>query len=338
MQWHAQTIDSTELDDAFLAAHSRLAAAALAAERPTEPPLTREGADEWLQAVSTPARRYLFWAVSHDDVLVGVARLALPGHENSHHAQMEIRVDPAHQRNGAGTALLRAAANAARDEGRTTVSAWVTKDTPAGALAERLGLKPTSTLIIQQLPFTSADPAHWQHPAPAGYRAVRWISPAPDELIEDFADAKTAIHGAPFGSESYQLPTWTVERVRAAETDLVARGVQQRVVVAVHEATGDIVGLTELQFRPERPAIGIQQDTSVRAAHRGHRLGVFIKSEMLRWVAAEAGCRLDCIMTNTAPSNTHINRINEELGFVHTRTAQLVEGSVEALTDRLAQI
>jgi mycothiol synthase len=336
MFWHVQPIDPTDLDDAFLAAHHRLAAAVLAAERPTEPPPTREGSDEWLQAVSTPARRILLWSVSDDGGLVGVARAALPGHENSHHAQVEVRVDPARWREGAGTALLRVVADAVHAEGRESVSAWLTKGTPGAALAERLGLKVTSTMLIQQLTFATADATRRQCPAPAGYRQVRWISPAPDDLITSFANAKTAIHGAPFGSESYHLPTWTVERVRAAEADLVARNVQQRVVAAVREDTGEIVGLTELQFRPERPAIGLQQDTAVSAAHRGHRLGVFMKSEMLRWLAADPGSGLDCILTSTAPSNVHMNRINEELGFVRTRTAQLVEGDVEDLVARLA--
>src|SRR3712207_8167871 len=55
------------------------------------------------------------------------------------------------------TALLRVVAGAAHAEGRETVSAWLTKGTPGAALAERLGLKVTSTMLIQQLTFATAE-------------------------------------------------------------------------------------------------------------------------------------------------------------------------------------
>jgi mycothiol synthase len=131
------------------------------------------------------------------------------------------------------------------------------------------------------------------------------------------------------------LPTWTVDGVRTADADLAARGVQQRVVVAVHEDTGEIAGLTELQFWPERPAIALQQDTSVSATHRGRGLGAFVKSEMLRWLDTERPPELECILTSVAPHNVHMRRVNDQLGFVRTRTAQLVEGTVEDLAARL---
>lgn len=335
MQWQVAAIDAAALNDAFLADHHRLAAGAMAVDRPTEPPLTRQGADEWLQAASSPARRFMLWAVSDSAGLVGAARLALPGHENSHNAEIEIRVDPARWREGAGTALLRAVLDAAGAAGRRTMSAWLTADTPGAALAQRLGAQVTCTMLIQQLTMATADRVRWQRPTPAGYRSTRWISPAPDELIDSFAEAKTAIHGAPFGGVSYRVPTWSVERIRAAEAELAARNIRQRVVAAMHEATGEIVGLTELQVRPDRPGIGVQQDTSVRATHRGHALGMYVKSEMLRWVDADGDLRPDCILTSVAPDNVHMRRINDELGFVVTRTAQLVEGSVEELATRM---
>ena len=336
MHWHVEAIDPAALDDAFLTAHHRLAAAAMAADRPYEPPLTRRGADEWLRAASSTARRFLLWGVRDDSELVGAVRLSLPGYENSDHAQIELRVDPARWRQGAGTALLRVALAAASAEERQTVSAWLTKDTPAAALATRLGMRVTSTMLIQRLDWATADRSRWQQPTPPGYHAAQWISPAPQALIANFAEAKTAMHGVPFGGVSYRLPEWTVERVRAAEAELTARGIKQWVVVAVHQPTGEIAGLTELQFRDERPGIGLQMDTSVRPNHRGHRLGLFVKSQMLHWLDSGDISSLDGIQTSVAPHNPHMLRINEALGFTVARTAQLMEGDVQQLMSQLA--
>ena len=96
-------------------------------------------------------------------------------------------------------------------------------------------------------------------------------------------------------------PEWTVERVREAEAEVLALDVEERVVVAVHEPTGEVAGLTQLQLHPHRPRYGYQRDTAVLAAHRGHGLGRAIKAHMLRWLEDD-GVDLDVVDTGTAPT------------------------------------
>ena len=64
----------------------------------------------------------------------------------------------------------------------------------------------------------------------------------------------------------------------------------------------------------DRPWLAEQHDTSVVRAHRGHRLGLLLKLEMLRWLAEDEP-RLETIDTWNAESNDHMVAINEALGY-----------------------
>jgi RimJ/RimL family protein N-acetyltransferase len=121
-----------------------------------------------------------------------------------------------------------------------------------------------------------------------------------------------------------------VDRVRAHEQDLRERGVEQRVVVAVHEATGTVVGLTELELHPNPPDLGFQNDTAVSAAHRGHGLGRFIKAAMVRWLVEERPT-IRRIGTSTAADNTFMISVNHQIGFRTVRSMIDVEADLDGL-------
>ena len=61
------------------------------------------------------------------------------------------------------------------------------------------------------------------------------------------------------------------------------------------------------------PSIANQEDTSVVRAHRGSRLGLLMKCDMVRWLRAE---RPDVGATQTwnAVDNTHMIAVNDALG------------------------
>jgi RimJ/RimL family protein N-acetyltransferase len=56
--------------------------------------------------------------------------------------------------------------------------------------------------------------------------------------------------------------------------------------------------------------------------HRGHRLGLFLKIAMLRWLA-EQEPQLRYLETWNAASNAHMIRVNEILGYQHI--AEVIE-------------
>ena len=64
----------------------------------------------------------------------------------------------------------------------------------------------------------------------------------------------------------------------------------------------------------ETPAWGEQADTSVVRAHRGHRLGLLLKADMLRWLADKEP-QLETLDTWNAESNDHMVGVNQRLGY-----------------------
>ena len=280
-------------------------------------------------------RRRRFWLARRDGLVIGLSLVNLPEAENTGQAEVEIRMLPRARRQGVGTALLRAILPALADEGRHFMSGHVTVGGDGEKWAAALGFAKVNQIIDQELIIAEADARRWDVPAPAGYRTRRWIGAAPQHIVASFARARGAISDAPTGDSSFQFPEWTVERVRHAEAEAVQRGSEVRLVVAVTEAEGEVVALTELELPRFRPDFGYQQDTAVVPAHRGHGLGRFIKAEMLRWLAAERPA-IKRIATSNAASNAHMIRINGEIGFTTAMVLADVEAELSALRGRLA--
>jgi RimJ/RimL family protein N-acetyltransferase len=85
-------------------------------------------------------------------------------------------------------------------------------------------------------------------------------------------------------------------------------------VLARHDQTGEIAGMTRIVVDPNRPTWGFQQLTAVRREHRGHRLGLLVKVAMMDWLA-EAEPQIEHIITGNADINDHMIAINADLGY-----------------------
>ena len=85
-------------------------------------------------------------------------------------------------------------------------------------------------------------------------------------------------------------------------------------VAALHAASGELAAITDLDADPDSPGWGFQLLTAVTRPHRGHRLGLLVKTAMLDWLA-EAEPQLERIVTGNAAVNQHMIAINEELGY-----------------------
>jgi hypothetical protein len=84
--------------------------------------------------------------------------------------------------------------------------------------------------------------------------------------------------------------------------------------VARHDGTGELAALTQVCTDPGAPGWGIQQVTAVLPEHRGHRLGLLVKVDMLELLGREVP-DVGRIMTGNAGSNAHMIAINAQLGF-----------------------
>jgi hypothetical protein len=81
----------------------------------------------------------------------------------------------------------------------------------------------------------------------------------------------------PLGDVQLEEEHWDQERVRAEYRRIAAMGRRVVDTFALHEASGVLVGYTQVQVPRESPAVAFQQDTLVMREHRGHRLGLRMK-------------------------------------------------------------
>jgi GNAT superfamily N-acetyltransferase len=306
--------------DAARACHD-VHVAAQSADDPAEPPQSLQVFSAWLRTgwESNPGE---VWFVPGDSDGSAVAwyRIELPDLENRDRAFTIPVVHPASRRRGIGGELLRHSAARASENGRTVLDTIVLEGSAGEAFARHAGLTPglaeaRRMLDLRKVPAgqfarlreTAAEKA-------AGYTLVSWTGVTPDEHLGRVAGAFNAMNDAP-RDEGWEEDIWDAQRVRErADGILRLTDVRGYSVAALHDATGEMAALTEVEIDPEIPGWGFQGLTAVTRPHRGHRLGLLTKATMLQWLA-EAEPKLERIVTGNAASNKHMIAVNEALGF-----------------------
>lgn len=330
-----ERFDPLRASDGDFADYHHVLAASQVADRPDEPVLPLEEMVGRLKKPLPGMGSVAFWMGYRGSDVVALAEVHFLEDENSEIGLTEIAVHPDHRRVGTGTAMLRAVVPELRAQGRHVVEGWqVVAGTAGERWAAAQGFRPVRTITRQALVIAQTDRSLWEVDVPEGYRLQCWAGAAPESVIDSYAVARGAIHDAPLGESGYRWPEWTVERVRAAEAECREQGLEQRIVVAVHEATGAVAGLTEVCVHPRRPDWGYQRDTAVLAAHRGHGLGRCIKAHMLRWLVADRPA-LGWISTTTGAENAHMIRVNHEIGFTTLRAMLAVQQDLAGVEARL---
>lgn len=117
--------------------------------------------------------------------------------------------------------------------------------------------------------------------------------------------------------------------------DVRGQNAEYRIVAAVHEASGEVVGITELVISAGRPDYGQQMDTAVVGGHRGHGLGRAVKAAMMRNLVRDYPA-LARVATQTAVDNIHMARVNRQIGYTDQWTLLDVQASLAELERRFA--
>ncbi|WP_406632311.1 GNAT family N-acetyltransferase [Amycolatopsis sp. WGS_07] len=293
------------------------------ADSPERPAFTRQETISTLRAPQVQSGEQLVWTAHRDGRLVARAIVNLPDGGTEHVAAVRIHVHPDVRRQGIGTELLHALEPMLRERGRTLVEGWnLTLGGPGESWAQGLGFRIVHTAVLQIMELSEVDRRRWEVAVPGGYRLVRWIGSAPDDLVEEYAKARGAIADAPLGGSGLAAQEWSADRIRRIEAACRSRDIEHRAVVAV-DSEGEVAGLTVMESRPLMPHRLQQGDTAVLAAHRGRGLGLAMKSAMLRWFTAD---RPDAeqVWTATGAGNTHMIEVNHRLGFATVRTGSVV--------------
>ncbi len=115
------------------------------------------------------------------------------------------------------------------------------------------------------------------------------------------------------------------ERVRAIEAGLAAQDRAKVTTAACHDATGHLVGYTEVVIPLGAPESSWQHDTLVMSEHRGHGLGLAMKVANL-WAVTERHPDVRSISTWNADENAPMIAVNEEMGCAVTAHAAYWRG------------
>jgi len=260
------------------------------------------------------------FAARESGSLVGLVEVHTSGWDNTHLAWVEFVVHPDLRRRGHGSRLLEFAKETTRSLGRTSMGCdgW-DNDTTNGFATPR-GLPRKSSAINRRQFLASVDRQELETmydeapTAASPYELIRITGHTPDDMLKAVAKMTEAINDAPTDDLDVEDEVFPKERILAYENAQEARGNRLYRIVARHRDSGELAGHSVVAVEAERPAIGEQHDTSVLRAHRGHRLGLVLKADMVRWLA-ECEPGLETIDTWNAESNDHMIEVNEKLGY-----------------------
>ncbi|MFF5079461.1 GNAT family N-acetyltransferase [Actinoplanes sp. NPDC000266] len=255
-----------------------------------------------------------------DDAPAGLMNLAMPQDDNLDSVMVEIGVLPSARRHGVGRALWDQAVEHARALGRHHLMGPTVQKHPDGAafataMGAVAGLEETrSRLDLSTLDQPRLDEMLAGARARAGdHRLVQWTGVPPGDVIDDVAGLHSRFNDeAPTGNLALEAEKFDAERVREDEESRIRRGRTSYNTGVVRG--GRLVAITAIAVENEKPAQTWQNITLVHPEHRGHRLGLLVKLENLRYVR-ENEPKVEVIDTFNASSNEHMLRINQQVGF-----------------------
>lgn len=259
------------------------------------------------------------WFLGYDGTEpVATAVIDASDYDNLQLAWFTLRVAPEHRRRGYGSSMLRGLEELASGMGRPLLGmdGWDSAATRGFASASGYDLKSVDVRRVQavaDVPDVIAIRDDAQRLA-ADYDLLRIEGHAPDDLLPGLVELTGVINDAPSDGLEWENEVFSPERVRAYEHAQIESGFRFRRIVARHRPTGQLAGHTVVVVDTEHPEIAEQHDTGVARTHRGHRLGLLLKAEMLLWLA-DAEPRLTHVHTNNAESNRHMIAVNDRLGY-----------------------
>jgi GNAT superfamily N-acetyltransferase len=281
-----------------------------------------------------PNERRLTWLAEDDGgTVVGYGRLLVL----SDLGVLEMFVVPRLRGQGIGEALLKKVAEHALTEPFDSLGVEVVAGTPAALFYQSQGFNHVYTELRSILSLPDLDFDHIGEMAAGlvpGYRVEVYAGDLPDEILPAYAEAKQVRRLDPTGEMDLRPSSYDTERLRASLRCLNARGLRPYIVVAIHERSEMVAGLTELVVPAQHPTRADQYDTVIVPAHNGYGLARAIKARMLLELRM-AETRLREVQTWHATDREPLQQVNKELGFQPDREWREYEVDIADLAARL---
>jgi GNAT superfamily N-acetyltransferase/RimJ/RimL family protein N-acetyltransferase len=306
----------------------------IATDMPDDPPWQDPFFREYL-AVTMPGERRVCWlAEDADGHPTGYASLLLL----EDIGVLELYVRPVARRGHIGSMLLEAAAQRAAIDGYDSLGVEVVGGTHSVEFFESHGFRCAFIEMRNVLDLGGVDWPRIGEMANigAGYRIEYHPGGPPEDMLAGYAQAKETARRADPDDLELRPSSYDAERLRASLATLHARGLKPYIVLAVHESSEQIVGLTEVVVPVQRPTRADQYDTVVVPKHGSYGIDRALKARMLFELrAAEPGLRE--VQTWNDVENDPMWKVNSELGFKPDREWREYEADIPELLRHFAR-
>lgn len=240
--------------------------------------------------------------------------------DNTDLAWLNVRVHPDLRGQGIGWEVMSFIEAQAQERGRTNLGtdAWDASPGVRFALDRHYDKKSQAIMRRQDLDDVDLSSVRTMRDEAmshaAGYELLRMRGQVPDDLIVAYCEVAASINDAPLDDLELEDDDYNPQRMRDHERALEGRRLELYRVVARHRETGELGGHTAMIVERRAPALAYQEDTAVSPAHRGRRLGLALKTDMILWLA-EAEPEVRTVETWNTESNSYMIAINETLGY-----------------------
>jgi GNAT superfamily N-acetyltransferase len=254
--------------------------------------------------------------------MVGAGLLTRTLRENLHAAMAFAWTRPDRTRQGIGRRLVDELEVVAVGDGRTTIQSEAFL-APGGsgtaeAFAVAMGYDVASRESIKELALgdyvARRDALAAEAAAGAGYRIITFDTVCPEEHLDSFGRLLGMLMSeVPLGELDLDDSEWTPERIRDAEQRQVESGRHVQTAMAI-APDGSVAGVSDVRVDDSDAGHAQVGITLVDPAHRGRRLGLALKLAT-HDLAVAAYPSLVSVDTSNAEVNTHMNAVNEALGY-----------------------
>lgn len=291
---------------------------------PEDPPVPREEDVQRWQSMPDFQREgvWALWDERGERIVARALALVWYAGDNEHLAEFTIGVLPEFRRQGLARRLLAPVVEFARQHNRRLLFCETNDRAPAGgALMERLGAEAGLAAWVQQLRLAELDHelmAAWLARAESlhdEFEIELWTGPYPEARIAEIAELiEDTARDEPKENLDLEDQTFSPDKLRQWEGELFAGGSRRWTQVIVRRADNRLVGLTEVAWNPNRPAVLEQFFTAVRRDCRGRGLGRWLKARMVTRILHDRP-EVKVVRTGNADSNAPMRKINAEMGY-----------------------
>lgn len=303
----------------------------------------------WSKGVPSAGFKVVYIVVHEDaeeanrESAIGLAQVQLSLADNLHLAWVEAFVEPGVRHDEIWRVLLTEIEAFAAEKGRTTVMTWgwepdlvppghealvaagrrderIDATTPTARFLVRHGfgleqVERISRLVLPPVGRRELLRDDARRRTPAEYEVLSWLGPTPERWYDQACELRVVMStDQPNAGLDLEPEAWGIARLRAHDEIIEEIDRDQLQTYAVHVPSGSVVGWTRIFVDRVNPQVGHQWETLVRSEHRGHGLGMLLKTTNHAALAVHLPS-VERLVTGNAAENSHMLAINTALGY-----------------------